>query len=115
MGMEPDSDHEQARGFSGYVVVESLKRSMASVKVAHFDCFSGISGDMTLAALIDAGVDADAIRQALASLELPITLEVEKVRKGGFAATAVHGEAPDEPRHRGLAAIDEILQRCSLD
>ena len=42
------------------------------MKVAHFDCFSGISGDMTLAALIDAGVDEATIRDGLASLNLPI-------------------------------------------
>ena len=47
------------------------------MRVAHFDCFSGISGDMVLGAVIDAGVPADAIRAALDSLGLPITLEVE--------------------------------------
>ena len=58
------------------------------MKGLHFDCFSGISGDMTLGALIDAGVDAEAIRAGINSFELPIQLEVEKVRKGGFAAKA---------------------------
>ena len=53
------------------------------MRVAHFDCFSGISGDMTLGALIDAGVDAEAIRGGLDSLGLPVRLEVAKVRKGG--------------------------------
>jgi uncharacterized protein (TIGR00299 family) protein len=84
------------------------------VKVAHFDCFSGISGDMTLAALIDAGVDADAIRQAIASLNLPIQLEIEKVRKGGFAATYVRVEAKEEKSHRFLAEIKEIVGRSAL-
>jgi uncharacterized protein (TIGR00299 family) protein len=84
------------------------------VKALHFDCFSGISGDMTLAALIDAGVEADAIRAGLDSLGLPIRLEVEKVRKGGFAATAVHIEAPEETSHRFLPEVEEILQRGSL-
>jgi hypothetical protein len=32
------------------------------VRTLHFDCFSGISGDMTLAALLDADADADAVR-----------------------------------------------------
>ena len=81
------------------------------MRVAHFDCFSGISGDMTLAALIDAGVEVEAIRHGVASLGLPITLEVEKIRKGGFAATAVRVEAPEEHSHRGLAQIEEVLQR----
>jgi uncharacterized protein (TIGR00299 family) protein len=84
------------------------------MRVAHFDCFSGISGDMTLGALIDAGVDAEAVRAAVASLGLPIALKVEKVRKGGFAATYVKVEAPDEHKHRHLHHVEEILNRGSL-
>ncbi len=84
------------------------------MNVAHFDCFSGISGDMTLGALIDAGVDAEAIRTGVASLGLPVQLEVEKVRKGGFAATAVRVQAPQEHSHRFLPEVEEILQRGSL-
>jgi uncharacterized protein (TIGR00299 family) protein len=84
------------------------------VRVAHFDCFSGISGDMTLAALLDAGVDAEAIRSGLDSLGLPIQLEVEKVRKGGFAGTFVHVEAPEEEGHRFLPQVEEILNSGNL-
>jgi uncharacterized protein (TIGR00299 family) protein len=84
------------------------------MRVAHFDCFSGISGDMTLGALIDAGVDAEAVRTAVASLGLPITLKIDKVRKGGFAATYVQVEAPDEHKHRHLHHVEEILARGSL-
>src|SRR5438552_2182238 len=69
---------------------------------------------MTLGALIDAGVDAEAIRAGVASLGLPVQLEVEKVRKGGFAATAVRVEAPEEHSHRFLPEVEEILQRGSL-
>lgn len=84
------------------------------MRAVHFDCFSGISGDMTLGALIDAGVDAEAIRTAIASFGLPITLKVEKVRKGGFAATYVQVEAPEEHQHRHLHHVEEILNRGSL-
>jgi uncharacterized protein (TIGR00299 family) protein len=84
------------------------------VRVAHFDCFSGISGDMTVAALIDAGVDAAAITGAVASLGLPVRLEVEKLRKGGFAATAVRVEAAEESSHRFLPEVEEILGRGGL-
>src|SRR5437660_305065 len=69
---------------------------------------------MTLAALLDSGVDAAAVADGIASLQLPIKLEVEKVRKGGFAATAVRVEAPEEHSHRGLAQIEEILQGGTL-
>jgi uncharacterized protein (TIGR00299 family) protein len=84
------------------------------VRVAHFDCFSGISGDMTLAALIDAGVEPTGVCTAISSLGLPVTVEVEKVRKGGFAATYVRVEAPEEHTHRFLPDVEQILRRGSL-
>jgi uncharacterized protein (TIGR00299 family) protein len=84
------------------------------VRVAHFDCFSGISGDMTLAALIDIGVDRDAICSGIASLGLPIEISIEKVRKGGFASTYVEITAPEEATHRFLPDIQEILSRGKL-
>jgi uncharacterized protein (TIGR00299 family) protein len=69
---------------------------------------------MTLGALIDAGVEVEAIRRGLDSLALPIRLEVEKVRKGGFAATSVRVEAPAEEQHRFLPEVEKILQGGSL-
>lgn len=84
------------------------------MKTAHFDCFSGISGDMTLGALIDAGVDEQAIRQGIDSLGLPIQLHVQKVRKGGFAATCVRVEGKDEKNHRHLPQVEAIIQRGNL-
>jgi uncharacterized protein (TIGR00299 family) protein len=84
------------------------------MKIAHFDCFSGISGDMTLAALIDAGVDAEAIQKGIASLGLSIKLAISKVRKGGFAATYVKVEAPHEHVHRHLHHVEEILNRGTM-
>src|SRR5882762_6002410 len=84
------------------------------VRVAHFDCFSGISGDMTLAALIDVGVDRDAICSGIASLGLPIEISIEKVRKGGFASTFIQVSAPEESTHRFLPEIEQIISRGSL-
>jgi uncharacterized protein (TIGR00299 family) protein len=84
------------------------------MRIAHFDCFSGISGDMTLGALIDAGVDAAAICTAVDSLGLPVKIEVEKVRKGGFAATQVFIEAPQEHEHRHLPDVEAIVARGAL-
>jgi uncharacterized protein (TIGR00299 family) protein len=69
---------------------------------------------MTLAAMIDAGVDAEAIKNGIASLGLPVRLEIEKVRKGGFAATYVHIEAQEEKSHRFLPQVEEILKRGKL-
>ncbi|MFM7152042.1 MAG: LarC family nickel insertion protein, partial [Gemmataceae bacterium] len=83
-------------------------------RTLHFDCFSGISGDMTLGALIDLGAPQDEIRSRLDGLGLPVTLHIEKIRKGGFAATQVWVQAPEEKDHRHLPEIEAILGRGSL-
>ncbi len=84
------------------------------MKIAHFDCFSGISGDMTLAALFDVGVPQEPVLAGIRSLGLPIEIEVEKVRKGGFAATAVFVDAPVEEEARYLPDVEAILARGEL-
>ncbi|QEL17318.1 nickel pincer cofactor biosynthesis protein LarC [Limnoglobus roseus] len=84
------------------------------MRVAHFDCFSGVSGDMVLGAVIDAGVDPAAIRTVLESLGLPIQLEVEKVKRCGFAATKVTIHAEDQEDYRFLPDIEAILAKAAL-
>ncbi|HXD87086.1 MAG TPA: nickel pincer cofactor biosynthesis protein LarC [Urbifossiella sp.] len=84
------------------------------MRVAHFDCFSGISGDMVLGALLDSGVDAAAIRAALESLGLPIQLEIERVKRCGFAATKATVIAEDQENYRFLPDIEAILARGRL-
>ena len=84
------------------------------MRVAHFDCFSGISGDMVLGALLDSGVDPAPIRAALDSLGLPITLEAEKVKRCGFAATKATVEAADQENYRFLPDVEAILARGAL-
>lgn len=84
--------------------------------IAYFDCFSGISGDMTLGALVDAGVSIDALRAELARLDLPgYKIKAEKVTRSGIAATKVdviidnkeHGE-------RNLADILKLIESSGL-
>src|SRR5215471_6264504 len=85
------------------------------MKLAYFDCFSGISGDMTLGALVDAGCPLDTLRGGLERLELPgWTVSAEKVWKNGMAATRVRVETGEQSQHRGLADILEILASCRL-
>jgi pyridinium-3,5-bisthiocarboxylic acid mononucleotide nickel chelatase len=84
------------------------------VRTLHFDCFSGISGDMTLAALFDAGVDPNPVIAALDSLGLPITVEIEKVKRNGIAATYVNVVAPDQEDYRFLPDVEAILAKGSL-
>jgi uncharacterized protein (TIGR00299 family) protein len=69
---------------------------------------------MILGALIDAGVDADAIRSGLDSLGLPIKLTVERVKRGGIGATHARVEAPHEHAHRHLHHINAIIDKGRL-
>lgn len=84
------------------------------MRVAHFDCFSGISGDMVLGAVLDAGVPVEPIRAALDSLGLPIKLEVERVKRCGFAATKATIEAADQEDYRFLPDVEAILAKGAL-
>jgi uncharacterized protein (TIGR00299 family) protein len=84
------------------------------MRIAYFDCFSGISGDMVLGALIDAGVPSNVIADAIASLNLPITLEIENVKRCGIAGTKVTVQAEDQEDYRFLPDIEAILDKSSL-
>ena len=83
---------------------------------AYFDCFSGISGDMTLGALVDAGVSIDDLRSELAKLGIAgYGLRSEKVMRSGIAATKVHVDiAKEEHVSRHLADILKIIDGSSL-
>jgi uncharacterized protein (TIGR00299 family) protein len=96
-------------------------------RVLYFDCFSGISGDMTLGALLDAGLPLDDLTRALGSLALgDVELRAEKVLRTGVSATkfSVHEPAPLNPEpgspnpkphaHRHLPKIFKMIDGSSL-
>ena len=83
------------------------------MKTAWLECATGISGDMTLGALIDVGVDRGAIDAAIASLNLPdVRLRVETVIKNGFRATHVLVDHPEQHAHRHYSDICRILDQA---
>jgi uncharacterized protein (TIGR00299 family) protein len=71
------------------------------MRVAYLDCFSGISGDMFLGAMVDAGVRFDLLEKTVTALEIGARLELSRVDRGGISAlkvdVIVHGEK-DMPR-----------------
>jgi uncharacterized protein (TIGR00299 family) protein len=85
------------------------------MKIAYFDCFSGISGDMTLGALVDAGCNLAEMESQLR--RLPVTgwkISSEKVVRRGFRATQVKVESFDAQRHRSLSEILQLIERAGL-
>lgn len=86
------------------------------MRIGYFDCFSGVSGDMILGTLVDAGLDLHQLQEAIAGLGVPgIRLAAEQVKRGGFVGTRIHVET-DEPGHphRRLREIQEILESADL-
>jgi pyridinium-3,5-bisthiocarboxylic acid mononucleotide nickel chelatase len=80
--------------------------------LAYLDCFSGISGDMLLGALLHAGLDPEDLRAGLATLPLSgYTLEAERVSDHGLSGVrcVVHVDEPDPHGHRHLREIRELL------
>ncbi|MBV9085129.1 MAG: nickel pincer cofactor biosynthesis protein LarC [Acidobacteriaceae bacterium] len=84
------------------------------MKLCYFDAFSGISGDMTLGALLDAGADWKAVENALRSLELAAEFRVEKTTRHGIAASRFHVEYADQQKARHFAEIESILTSGSI-
>lgn len=87
------------------------------VRVGYLDCFSGISGDMLLGALLHAGLDAAALRSELDKLGIEgWSLRAEGVTRGGIAATRAHVELAASPQpHRRLRDIAELIAASTLD
>ena len=98
------------------------------MRVAYLDAFSGISGDMTVGALLDLGLPLAAVREAIVTLGLDgVEVSVERVTRSGIGASKfhvrVHGAHPDQPHehdhhhhhpHRPYADIRRLLSESAL-
>ena len=87
------------------------------MKIAYFDCFSGASGDMTLAALLACGADEALFRERLAALNVPgYELRIRRVTREGIAATDVDAHLIENEQGHGrhLSDIAAILDSSPL-
>jgi len=93
--------HEGLVPTKSFVSLRALRGSWFPMRIAYLDCFSGISGDMFLGALLDAGVPAQLLKESVNALNIGARLEISRVKRNGISATKVdvysHGEK-DLPR-----------------
>ncbi|MGA9883022.1 MAG: nickel pincer cofactor biosynthesis protein LarC [Candidatus Acidiferrales bacterium] len=88
---------------------------MNTIRSAYFDCFSGISGDMVLGALVDAGADLRAIEGDLRRLGLEgWKISASKVQRRTIFATNVKVETEEQHHHRGLSIILKRIDDAKL-
>lgn len=85
------------------------------MRLLYLDCASGISGDMLLGALIDAGVELADIQASIDSLGLPeCRLEVSDVKRHGFRAAKLKVHHPEQHAHRHLHHITDMIAASQL-
>jgi uncharacterized protein (TIGR00299 family) protein len=82
--------------------------------LCYFDAFSGISGDMLVGALADAGANQKAIVDAIGSLETGATVSFEKVKRCGVGATKYHVQVEEQHAHRHLSHIEKLIERAAI-
>lgn len=85
------------------------------MRTAYFDISFGVSGDMLVGALIDAGLDVAALTDGLARLGIDgWSVEPEKTNRHGISGTLAHINAREEHRHRTLSDIGAIVERAGF-
>jgi len=87
-----------------------------AANTAYLDCFSGISGDMLLGALLDCGLPEQTLREELDKIGLdPFELTIERVERQSIAAVSVQVRSASDQRFRNLEDITNLLKNSSLE
>lgn len=90
------------------------------MRTLYLDCQSGISGDMTVAALLDLGADREGLEKVISGMHLGCTLTFDRVKKNEISAYSFdvllpeHEHSHGHHQHRNLASVLDIIDQSSL-
>jgi uncharacterized protein (TIGR00299 family) protein len=85
------------------------------MKIAYFDCFAGAAGDMIVAAMLDAGLDAEFLKAQLATLGLKnLDINITETKRAGLRALSFSPVVQKEHRHRNLKDITKIITQSKI-
>ncbi|MFO0794393.1 MAG: nickel pincer cofactor biosynthesis protein LarC [Candidatus Brocadiaceae bacterium] len=108
----------------GFSLAKKLIIVKDFMKIAYFDCFSGVSGDMTLGACVDAGMDITFLKEQLSQLHLHgYEISAEIVKRAGISGTKVHVNITHDDHHTdhhhhnvhlNLSDIQAIIEKSAL-
>jgi uncharacterized protein (TIGR00299 family) protein len=84
------------------------------IQICYLDAFSGLSGDMLVGALADAGADTRVLTDALHSLDPLADIRFEKTRRKEIGATKFRVTVKQAPQHRHLADILEMIAAADI-
>ncbi|MHB1253137.1 MAG: nickel insertion protein, partial [Candidatus Humimicrobiaceae bacterium] len=85
-------------------------------KVLYIDCFSGISGDMMIGALIDLGLDFNFLKKELKKIKINgYEIELIKVKKSGIKASKFEVKVTGRQTHRSYNDIKELINASYIN
>jgi len=85
------------------------------VKIAYFDCFAGAGGDMIVAAMLDAGIDQNRLKEQLATIGLEnMKINIFETKRAGIKAIKFEPQATKEHQHCHLQKIIEIINSSKI-
>ncbi len=85
------------------------------MKIAYFDCFAGAAGDMIVAAMLDAGLNAQFLKKQLATLGIDdLDIKITETKRSGLRALKFEPAAKTQHHHRNLEDITKIINKSKI-
>jgi uncharacterized protein (TIGR00299 family) protein len=85
------------------------------MRIAYFDCFAGAAGDMIVAAMLDAGLDAQFLKAQLATLGIEgLDVRITETARAGLRAVKFDPVTPEQRQHRNLEQITKIIHESKI-